>query len=99
MVSYWRSFEALEHFARTPDQTHFPAWKRFYKEVGLNDTIGIWHETYKIHAGEYECIYGNMPKFGLANAREATHFNLKEGVQARDRITQQEKQEVKLETV
>ena len=32
--------------------------------------IGIWHETFRVRAGEYEAIYGNMPRFGLAAAGE-----------------------------
>lgn len=27
--------------------------------------MGIWHETFKVKAGEYECVYNNMPKYGL----------------------------------
>ena len=30
--------------------------------------MGIWHETYLVEAGRYECVYGNMPRFGLALA-------------------------------
>ena len=30
--------------------------------------VGIWHETYRVRAGEYEVVYGNMPLFGLAAA-------------------------------
>ncbi len=30
--------------------------------------MGIWHETFKVRAGEYEAVYGNMPAFGLAAA-------------------------------
>jgi hypothetical protein len=30
--------------------------------------VGIWHETYMVHAGEYEAIYSGMPRFGLATA-------------------------------
>ena len=30
--------------------------------------IGIWHETYLIRAGEYETVYGSMPRVGLARA-------------------------------
>ena len=30
--------------------------------------VGIWHETYKVRAGEYESVYGNMPRIGLAAA-------------------------------
>jgi len=35
-----------------------------------NTHVGIWHETYKVRAGEYECIYNNMPRFGLAKVGE-----------------------------
>jgi hypothetical protein len=34
--------------------------------------VGIWHETYRVRAGDYECIYGNMPRVGLASA--GTHI-------------------------
>jgi hypothetical protein len=30
--------------------------------------VGVWHETYQLRAGEYEAIYANMPRFGLAAA-------------------------------
>ena len=30
--------------------------------------VGIWHETYRVHAHDDETIYGNMPVFGLAAA-------------------------------
>ena len=36
--------------------------------VGSSGDVGIWHETYRIRPGEYECIYNNMPVFGLARA-------------------------------
>ena len=32
------------------------------------DDVGIWHETYRVRAGEYECVYSGMPPFGLAKA-------------------------------
>lgn len=94
LVSYWRSFDDLEKYARAKDQAHFPAWRRFYKEVGLNSNIGIWHETYKVRAGEYETLYGNMPQFGLATAIGAKHINLKDSVHARERIEQIKQQTV-----
>jgi hypothetical protein len=68
LVQYWRSFEQLEQFARDPAVTHLEAWKRFNKTVGADGSVGIWHETYVVQAGQYECIYGNMPKMGLAVA-------------------------------
>lgn len=85
LVSYWRSFEDLERYSRNQDNEHFPAWVRFYKEVGLRSDIGIWHETYMVHANEYESIYGNMPQFGLAKAHSVQHINLQDKTHARDR--------------
>ena len=35
-----------------------------------NGDVGIWHETYKVREGEYECIYNNMPKYGLGKVGE-----------------------------
>lgn len=67
-VQYWRSFEALTAYARARDKTHFPYWVKFNQRVGSNGDIGIWHETYLVRAGEYECIYNNMPLRGLAKA-------------------------------
>ena len=37
---------------------------------GGNGSVGVWHETYQVGAGEYECVYVNMPKWGLAGAGE-----------------------------
>jgi Domain of unknown function (DUF4188) len=68
LVQYWRSFEQLEHFARDPALNHLEPWKRFNRAVGASGSVGIWHETYLVEAGRYECVYGNMPAFGLAQA-------------------------------
>ena len=70
LVQYWRSFEQLERFARDPALLHVPAWRAFNQAVGGDGSVGIWHETYRVRAGEYECIYGNMPRRGLALAGE-----------------------------
>lgn len=70
LVQYWRSFEALEEFAKNPRATHLAAWKRFNRAVGADGSVGIWHETYLVEAGQYETVYGNMPRFGLAMAGE-----------------------------
>jgi len=67
-IQYWRSFEELERFARNPDDPHLPAWQRFNRAIGSSGDVGIWHETYKVSAGAYECIYSNMPVRGLAAA-------------------------------
>lgn len=68
LISYWRSFEDLEHFARSSDDPHLEAWKQFNRAIGTDGSVGIWHETYIVQAGQYEAIYGNMPIFGLAAA-------------------------------
>jgi hypothetical protein len=68
VVQYWRSFEDLERFARDPGVLHLKAWRRFNRAVRDSGDVGIWHETYKVRADEYEAIYGNMPVIGLAAA-------------------------------
>ncbi len=30
--------------------------------------MGIWHETYRVQPGNFECIYNNMQAFGLGKA-------------------------------
>ena len=68
LVQYWRSFEQLERFARDPALNHLEPWKRFNRAVGASGSVGIWHETYVVQANQYECVYGNMPRMGLAMA-------------------------------
>jgi hypothetical protein len=58
VVQYWRSFEDLDRFARAAEEPHLPAWKTFNKAIRASGDVGIWHETYKVRAGEYESIYG-----------------------------------------
>ncbi|GAB4525054.1 MAG: DUF4188 domain-containing protein [Anaerolineae bacterium] len=70
MVSYWRSFEQLEHFARSADDPHLEPWRQFNRNIGKDGSVGIWHETYLIQPGQYEAVYGNMPVFGLAAATQ-----------------------------
>lgn len=65
---YWDSFEKLLAYAHDKDAAHFPAWVAFNRAVGHDGTVGIWHETYVIEPGKFECIYANMPRFGLAAA-------------------------------
>jgi hypothetical protein len=72
LVQYWRSFEHLEAFARSPADLHMPAWQRFYREVGKSDAVGVFHETYLVSPDQCEAIYVNMPRFGLALAAQHT---------------------------
>jgi hypothetical protein len=71
IVQYWRSYEALERWARDKRERHLPAWLAFVRRIGLGGDVGIWHETYRITPGNHETIYVNMPMFGLAKATQA----------------------------
>jgi hypothetical protein len=72
VVQYWKSFEHLEAYAKDRNGLHYPAWKAFNTKIKSNGDVGIWHETYKIRAGEFECIYNNMPKYGLGKIGQLT---------------------------
>ena len=86
IVQYWRSFDDLEAYARNADQLHWPAWVDFNKRIGgSRGDVGIWHETYRVRAGEYECVYSGMPPLGLAKA-SATVDAVGELESARGRI-------------
>jgi hypothetical protein len=71
MVQYWRSFEHLERYATDPAHAHRPAWAAFNRALASSGDVGIWHETYRVRPGDYECIYNRMPAFGLARATRA----------------------------
>ncbi|HEC18909.1 MAG TPA: DUF4188 domain-containing protein, partial [Gammaproteobacteria bacterium] len=68
MVQYWQSFEHLEQYAVNKDARHVPAWLEFNNRIRANADVGIWHETYLSGQGRYECVYTNMPPFGLGKA-------------------------------
>ncbi|HET9172338.1 MAG TPA: DUF4188 domain-containing protein [Actinospica sp.] len=71
VIQYWRSVEQLEAFARDARAPHHPAWKGWNRLIGYQKPyVGIWHESYQVKAGQYECLYGNMPRYGLARAGE-----------------------------
>jgi hypothetical protein len=71
VLQYWRSFEQLERYALDKAREHLPAWKAFNAAIGSNGDVGIWHETYRVRPGDFECVYNNMPLFGLAKATRA----------------------------
>ncbi|UOQ83448.1 DUF4188 domain-containing protein [Gracilibacillus salinarum] len=68
MIQYWRSTEDLLAYAK--NEKHLTAWRNFNTKVGNNETVGIYHETYRLQKGNYESIYGNMPRYGLGKALE-----------------------------
>lgn len=86
LVQYWRSFEDLERFARDPDDEHLAAWRRFNRVIGSNGDVGIFHETFRVQAGAFECLYGNMPRYGLAAAGRSVKIGERTDT-ARQRIT------------
>jgi hypothetical protein len=45
IVQYWRSFDALESYAKSRERGHLPAWNAFNRRVGRSGDVGIWHET------------------------------------------------------
>jgi Domain of unknown function (DUF4188) len=68
VTQYWRSFDHLVDYAQSRNAAHLPAWKAFNQNVGDDGSVGIWHETYQVAPGKYECVYANMLRFGLAVA-------------------------------
>jgi hypothetical protein len=67
-VQYWRSFDHLHAYAHAKDKEHLPAWAAFNRAVGGNGTVGVFHESYLVRAGEFECVYANMPPLLMAKA-------------------------------
>lgn len=70
VLQNWCSFEQLHAYAHARDAKHLPAWAEFNRRIGGNGSVGIWHETYTVAPGQYESIYANKPRFGLADAAE-----------------------------
>lgn len=70
LVQYWSSLEALERFARSPEESHMPGWKRFNRRVRKRKCVGLWHEAYIVGPGCYEAVYADTPVLGLAGATE-----------------------------
>ncbi|MBT8492647.1 MAG: DUF4188 domain-containing protein [Deltaproteobacteria bacterium] len=73
MVQYWRSLDHLMAYAHGKHRQHLPAWQAFSNKIGDGGDVGIWHETFMVKAGNYECVYGGMPRFGLAAANQVEH--------------------------
>lgn len=85
LVQYWRSFDHLEAYARNPGAKHAPVWKA-WNRLASDDRngAGIWHETFKVAAGQYEAVYQNMPVIGLQQAgRPITVTEAKDSARAR----------------
>jgi len=71
VLQYWRSVEQLNAYAKSRDNAHLPAWKAFNTAIGKTGDVGVWHETYRTRAGDFETVYVNMPLFGLGKATKS----------------------------
>ena len=68
-IQYWRSQEQLLAYARSRGGLHLPAWQAFNRRARQSGgDVGIWHETYRVRAGEYENMYVDIPPLGLGKA-------------------------------
>ncbi|HET7902524.1 MAG TPA: DUF4188 domain-containing protein [Candidatus Nanopelagicales bacterium] len=85
LVQYWRSFDALEAYARDPGAKHAPVWREWNRlAADERSGAGIWHETFKVRAGDYEAVYQNMPVIGLQQAgRPLTVSEARDSARAR----------------
>jgi hypothetical protein len=69
VITFWRSLEDVQAFSRDPE-LHLQAWTWFNRVLRETGEVGMWHEMYMVQPGEYEVIYGNMPRVGLADFAE-----------------------------
>ncbi len=68
-IQYWRSYDQLIAYARSAEAEHLPAWRAFNRATRSHpESVGIFHEAYRVSAGQWETIYGAMPDIGLLGA-------------------------------
>ena len=59
-------------YARSAGNEHLPAWRAFNRATRAHgDAVGVFHETYRVSAGQWETIYGATPDIGLLGAGRA----------------------------
>lgn len=61
---------ALQGFAADTTAPHRAAWLEYFRRLGGEPAVGVYHEAYRLRPGGHEGIYVNMPVFGLAEATE-----------------------------
>lgn len=91
LLQYWKSYDHLETYAREKTGLHMSAWAKFNRLVGDDGSVGIWHETYTVQPGNFEVIYGNMPRFGLGAAADNVVPTTGNRATSRDRLKVNEK--------
>ena len=72
VIQYWRSAEQLQAYASDRDARHLPAWTRYNARAKAAESVGVWHETYRVTEGTYEAIYVDTPRLGLGRTVEPT---------------------------
>ena len=85
-IQYWRSFEALEAYAKARDLEHMPAWTAFNRARKGGDDVGVYHETYRVAPGQYENVYVDMPPTLLGEVAPLVEAT-RDFVSARGRMT------------
>jgi len=66
MIQYWKTADDVLAYAKM--EKHLKAWQSFNQKLKGNDAVAVYHEMYQVKAGQYEAVYANMPKYGLAHA-------------------------------
>jgi len=66
MIQYWKTADDVLAYAKK--EKHLKAWQSFNQKLKGNDAVAVYHEMYQVKAGQYEAVYANMPKYGLAHA-------------------------------
>jgi hypothetical protein len=46
----------LGKFCSKSFRPHPRAWKDFNQRVGSDGSVGVWHETFLVNGGHFECI-------------------------------------------
>ena len=65
-------YEHLDRYARNADKRHLPAWKKWNQASrGVRRGRHLARDLQGARAAEYEVVYGNMPRLGLASRRGA----------------------------
>eukprot|EP01116_Phalansterium_solitarium_P009920 TRINITY_DN24267_c0_g1_i1.p1 TRINITY_DN24267_c0_g1~~TRINITY_DN24267_c0_g1_i1.p1 ORF type:complete len:266 (+),score=46.73 TRINITY_DN24267_c0_g1_i1:135-932(+) len=68
LIQYWRSMDHVNRYARARTNEHHSGWKWLMEMGRRSPHLGFWHESYNIKAGDYDCIYVNMPPIGAGKA-------------------------------
>ena len=81
LVQYWRSFDALEAYARNPDARHAPVW-RAWNRLGSDERggAGIWHETFKVELRQLRSDLPEHASDGPAEGRSTDHRDRGQGL-------------------